>query len=111
MNHLFKLKKGEKTVGYLKIKGNTYYRQAKGRWSCWRLDFDTAHPFVCKDKNDKDVFMNSPITALCPDMSSERIKGCIVPNQNPLGCLMFKWSDGLYPAPDLKDIELLEEKE
>lgn len=57
--HLFKLKKDGKTVGYLKLaKGWTQF-QALGRED-WYYPCDfawhTAHLFVTKDKNGKDVF-------------------------------------------------------
>lgn len=72
MTHLFKLKKDGITVGYVKLWywGGLLYSED--------LRFDlmtnkpelpreiegeglTFHPFVCKDKNDKDVFDDDPI--------------------------------------------------
>ncbi len=48
IEHLFKLKKDGKTVGYLCIKD--------GCISTCSDPWDTAHPFVTKDKNGNDVF-------------------------------------------------------
>ena len=71
--------------------------------------------FVCKSKNGKDVFAGDKIRALIFDVSSKPLIGRIVPNKSPLSCWMFKYKfeskDYLAPAPDLKDIEIIEEKE
>lgn len=125
MEYLFKLKKDGKTVGYLKIISefgrvllNPISRP--GYWT--RYDgvlteklFNSVHPFVTEDKNGKDVFAGDLITGKILDVSSEKLIGIIVPNENSLSCCMFKWNykgkEYLAPAPDLQDIELIEEKE
>jgi len=57
--HLFKLKKDGKTVGYLKLANGWTQFQRIGRddWY-YPCDFkwNTAHPFVTKDKNGKDIY-------------------------------------------------------
>lgn len=69
---LFKLKKDGKTVGYLRIKeGKVWWQYTeydKLTNACWynvstgkAIDFDTAHPFVCKDKNGKNVFKDDSV--------------------------------------------------
>lgn len=68
--------------------------------------------FVTKDKNVDDVFAGDKIKAIISDISSKPLIGRIVPNVNPLACWMFKYKflekEHLAPAPDLKDIELIE---
>lgn len=70
--YLFKLKKDGETVGYLKIdRGLVCWRHTtlsaaiNKTWhtvhNSVRIDFDTAHPFVTKDKNGKDVFANDKV--------------------------------------------------
>ncbi|KKL61790.1 hypothetical protein LCGC14_2191730, partial [marine sediment metagenome] len=74
MKHLFKLKKDGKTVGYLNISkicmlmgsiDGLDWRYITNQNPAgdlqlsnnqWIHFFDTAHPFVTKDKNGKDVF-------------------------------------------------------
>jgi hypothetical protein len=65
MEHKFKLKKDGKTVGYLEIfaeDGEVVFRKDLiddmdcDIWEQGICDFDTAHPFVTKDKNGKDIF-------------------------------------------------------
>lgn len=80
MEHLFKLKEDGKTVGYLKIQGGILQGSIDGLdWHYitnqnpagdlmlsneqWVHFFDTAHPFVTKDKNGKDVFEGDKIKA------------------------------------------------
>ena len=62
--HLFKLKKDGKTVGYLKLaKGWTQFQHLDFDNWYYPCDFtwDTAYPFVTKDKNGKDVFARDRI--------------------------------------------------
>lgn len=80
MEHLFKLKKDGKTVGYLKIRGGnilgsvdgkrftfvTEQNQSRGIYLYQDIgrpfiDYDSAHPFVTKDKNGKDVFSGDKV--------------------------------------------------
>jgi len=70
MEHLFKLKKDGKTVGYLELQGFQYpypdhkpmfcgvrfQRVGEKNWGKTEMEWDSAHPFVTKDKNGKDVF-------------------------------------------------------
>lgn len=70
--HLFKLKKDGKTVGYLKISGKIWWKTNRS-WieidpqeGCSEFfeddnGWDTAHPFVTKDKNGKDVFADDEV--------------------------------------------------
>jgi hypothetical protein len=72
--HLFKLKKDGKTVGYLELLVRTPYgypvlwfrdlgRLDEGReWhSGNNVQADSIHPFVTKDKNGKDVFAGDEV--------------------------------------------------
>lgn len=68
MTHLFKLKKDGKTVGYCEWTedwGWKYYNDLnpESKFTHFMVAQTglTAHPFVCKDKNSKDVFANDPI--------------------------------------------------
>ncbi len=72
MEHLFKLKKDGKTVGYLKIdkdlvcwRHTTLSAALNKTWhtvhNSVRIDFDTAHCFVTKDKNGKDMFADDSV--------------------------------------------------
>ena len=69
MEHLFKLKKDGKTVGYLELRIRTshgypvlWFRnlshldEGKEWHSGNNIQADSIHPFVTKDKNSKDVF-------------------------------------------------------
>lgn len=72
--------------------------------------------FVTKSKNGKDVFAGDLIKGTISDVSSKPLIGRIIPNENPLSCWMFRYKlcenskECLAPAPDLQDIELMEEK-
>lgn len=126
MNNLFKLKKDGKTVGYLELLVRTPYgypvlwfrdlgRLDEGReWhSGNNVQADSIHPFVTKSKDGKDVFADDEIKAVILDVSSKPLIGRIIPNENSLSCWMFKYKfegkEYLAPAPDLKDIELIED--
>ena len=73
MEHLFKLKKDGKTVGYLKIANNgkksgLVFSLSGDIWSHVTQEgmlpqFDTAHPFVTKDKNGNDVFAGDEVVS------------------------------------------------
>ena len=70
--------------------------------------------FVTEDKDGKDVFAEDKIKATISDVSSEPLIGKIVPSKTLLSCWMFAYEfDGgkyLAPAPDLQNIELIEDK-
>lgn len=151
MEHLFKLKKDGKTVGYERhiqedlIKGkfiiiehrtphsdiwfdaleicrsDSQYEGSLGVLSNW-IDYDEKCPFVTKDKHGDNVFADDLIKGIICDVSSKQLIGRIVTNENPLSCWMFKYmfeewieeegeKEYLAPAPDLQDIELIEDKE
>jgi hypothetical protein len=67
MEHLFKLKKDGKTVGWLliakgKVWGKSRYECDEfSEWDNWGFMFDTAHPFVTKDKDGKEVFEDNEV--------------------------------------------------
>jgi len=74
-NHLFKLKKDGKTVGYARImpsiQGDFHlyvvksHRKTLQRWRASSrkcIEADSIHPFVTKDKHGKDVFAGDEIT-------------------------------------------------
>ena len=62
--HLFKLKKDSKMVGYLKLASGWTQFQSLGRIA-WYYPCDfkwtSAHQFVTKDKNGKDVFAGDEV--------------------------------------------------
>ena len=139
IDYLFKLKKDGKTVGYLMLMGaearygfdsdecvythNIFEMQLCKEYQDSYQSFLSvliAHPFVTKDKNGKDVFAGDKVKTVIPDVSSDSLVGTIVQNDNPLACWMFKYrfdeedfgeKEHLAPAPDLQNIELIEDKD
>jgi len=116
MSYLFKLTKDGKTVGYLRIKeGKVWWQYTeydKLVNACWYevrtgkpIDFDTAHPFVCKDKNDKDVFGGDKVES----MGGNR---CLVAwhEVHQQWCLWHIEGDYYFGAlTSNEDVELIEE--
>ncbi len=118
--HLFKLKKDGKTVGYLKLSGKIWWKinrswieidPQKGCSEFFEDDngWDTAHPFVTKDKHGKDVFEADKVyvfgKAPCKVIWSATHRGWAVQLvENPEGLPMSMSS--FYP----KDIEIIEDK-
>lgn len=125
--HLFKLKKDGKTVGYLLIEdgflmvsenGINYYSAyeqspAGGLKICQEgnifslIDFDTSHPFVCKDKNGKDVFVGDRVRRINGEPCfiewyAEECRYVLHNNQNYYDIDVLELEQG---------IELIEEKE
>ena len=121
MEHLFKLKKDGKTVGYSTL--IKYYDPLDNsrHWTMWgyskngkkwiqqRITFDTAHPFVTKDKNGKDVFAGDKAfgNVWMEDLPVHRVVGEII-YHNCGYCLQTPTT--YYHLNDLKDIELIEDK-
>lgn len=117
--HLFKLKKDGKTVGYLKIDKmhvllNPIHRP--GYWCTYDSNlcrglFDTALPFVTKDKNSKDVFEGDYVS----HDNSEFVHR-VTWNKNRLEYVLLHpssgptWSLGFGKDREQKDIELIEEE-
>ena len=110
MEHLFKLKKDGKTVGYLKLADGWTQFQRVGRddWY-YPCDFKwiSAHPFVTKDKNGKDVFAGDKL------QSKDGLRKYEVA-WNERQCNWFlrglnsAWA---VDSPTWKDYELIEDKE
>lgn len=124
--NLFKLKKDGKTVGYVQLwhwggllysKDTRFYPNTNKTRLPREIDGEglTFHSFVTKDKNGKDVFAGDLIKGIISDVSSKSLIGKIVAKESPLSCWMFKWKfegkEYLAPAPDLQDIELIEDKD
>ena len=142
--HLFKIKKDGKTVGYLELKGGipspetaaekpltaiaglVWYTAGKTLMALRdiELQWDTAHPFVTKDKNGKDVFAGDEIKALYYWPTPDRKPNVYARNPQPITGKVgwrdetFNWV--LYHTPNtpefaelwkLYDIELIEAKE
>jgi len=119
--HLFKLKKDGKTVGYYRF---VIYRddcdmelQYSKDGKLWNsgdmIDFNSIHPFVTKDKNGKNVFHADYILANYRGKKEEaRIYW-------DASAFRFFWVFGEKPEQNLKfpmsvdwkDIELIEDKE
>ncbi len=116
--HLFKLKKDGKTVGYLKIdRGLVCWRTTtlspalNKTWhmvhNSVRIDFDSAHPFVIKDKNGKDVFAGDRVKRISGEPCfvewyTEECRYVLHNNQNYYDIDVLELEQG---------IELIEEKE
>lgn len=115
MTHLFKLKKDGKTVGYLKIDPSSRFgvlwQKLDDVWieniHCPDLyfKFDTAHLFVCPDKNGKDVFAGDEVKWKNPAGDEAEIEAVAK------GGFLFWDVDGAVfcPADEVGDIELIEE--
>jgi len=67
MEHLFKLGKDGKTVGYLWIRDGyiTYHTHPDAQPEPSIPIWDAAHPFVCQDKNGKRVFEDDNVIYGC----------------------------------------------
>lgn len=112
--YLFKLKRnGKKTVGYLKLADGWTQFQVLGR-NDWYYPCDmkwtSAHPFVTKDKHGKDVFVGDKAFAKIwmEDLPIHRIVGEII-YYNCGYCIQTPTT--YYHLNDLKDIELIEDRE
>jgi len=132
--HLFKLKKDGKTVGYLEFKdGKFVYSNEDGSYvspyciSIWNgkvfsfqcpaygssyyehdeCEYDSLHPFVTKDKNGKDVF------------AGDKVKGHGVWGSTSESKVVFSYKSGAeveigdnwVNLSRFRDIELIEDKE
>jgi len=127
--HLFKLKNNGKTVGYLEIYQDGIVRLEYDRTSCpwvhtgWPYHLQgflkeqkvtSVHPFVTKDKNNKDVFAGDKIKFLTPTMMRST-KGIVTWYEKLMGWIVLesekdeKWS--LYSVHDIELIEDTTEKE
>lgn len=124
--YLFKLKKDGKTVGYLQISEEVdtlsttdpmavYIKKIGGEWRTYELDcgrpykviFDTAHPFVTKDKNGKDVFAGDKVR------SKDGLREYRV-TWDERRCRWWLWGiDKAWAVnePAWKDYELIEDKD
>ena len=127
MEHLFKLKKDGKTVGYCKLlkyrdpldsvrhwKGWGYSKNGKN-WGQRIITFDTAHLFVCKDKNGKDVFAGDKIKALYfwPDAKKpQTITGKVDWRDETLNWVLYHTPNTpeCVDLWQLFDIEIIEDK-
>lgn len=102
--HLFKLKKDGKTVGYMCIKD--------GCVSTCSDPWDIAHPFVTKDKHGKDVFAGDRVNwrpeeldELCGEESEELLEAKVAG-----GFLVYDVEGtDFVEASKFKDIELIKE--
>src|SRR5512146_1897947 len=129
---LFKLKKGGKCIGYMRTRAlgpakrlRVQYRNcpdlcmADDLWEeeC-RIDFDSIHPCVCRDRRGKDVFEGDTIRGLCTRQKHQkynRFTGIVKWSEQ------YHWfevagkdTDGDLICPNfgeivLADIELVEE--
>ena len=122
--HLFKLKKYGKTVGYLKIdrdlvcwRHTTLSTALNKTWhtvhNSARIDFDTAHPFVTKDKNGNDVFAGDRIKRVtaegCFDPSRKAGReGIVVWHHGFLQWSLKVGTENSYLMEDLADSEIFE---
>ena len=128
--HLFKLTKYGKTVGYMKIVGGAvlYKHPPAEKWANawleWKtaiICFDTAHPFVTKDKNGKDVFARDLLNYDCCGDFHEKGIGYFVWDDDVAGWRLQdaeKKKRNFYYGSDFngsdfrsEDIELIEDKD
>ena len=124
--HLFKLKKDGKTVGYLKIdrglvcwKHTTLSVTINETWytvhNSTRIDFNTTHPFVTKDKNGKDVFAGDRIRRINGEPCfikwyAEECRYVLHNNQNYYDIDVLELEQGIELIEDKAEAEdLLEE--
>lgn len=113
-NLLIKLKLKGKTVGYLKIRDGFVWYRTDGIWRRYtghEIEFDTAHLFVCKDKNKKDVFDGDKIKGTIRDCDSP-VQGTIFWNKDALcwGMMVeYKTMKTPYCLFSVTDIELIED--
>jgi len=123
--HLFKLKKDGKYKGLMKIQdGEVYVQRPKSKYwdfqyvSCRVspeaniiIKFDTAHPFVTKDKNGKDVFADDEITGEYPCLiETHKVSGIIYYDTEELMWFLETESESIVLSY-IEDIELIEEKD
>lgn len=122
--HLFQLRKDGKVVGYLQFRGTTPRATTSERppksieglvWYSADLqtmsfrdsdiEWDTAHPFICNDKNGKKVFGGNKV-----DSIGNR---CLVMWHKVFlqWCLWHIEGDYYFGAVSKQDIELIEEQE
>lgn len=121
--HLFKLKNDEKkTVGYLLLKCGAIFWKSRyecDEWTCnqeFAFEWATAHPFVTKDKNGKDVFADDKIKGLYfwPDAKKpQTITGKVGWRDETLNWVLYHTPNTPECADlwQLQNIELIEEKE
>lgn len=124
MEHLFKLKKDGKCVGYLRIKDGKvwwkYTEYEKAVALCWynvgvgkTIKFDTAHQFVTKGKNGKDVFIDDFVWF---HWMGKKSKAQLI-NDNWFNRLIFCEKKDIRGLPrtfcksDKRYIELIEDKD
>lgn len=120
MNHLFKLKKDGKTVGYLELYQDGNLRLEYNKASCpwvhtgWPSHLrkflneekvTSIHPFVCKDKNKKDVFADDKVDSIG--------NHCLVMWHKVLlrWCLWHIEGDYYFSAVSKREFELIEEQD
>ena len=137
MTHLFKLKKDGKTVGHLKFedrellysnndgtyispycisikKGMVFSFSPPGYGDYYEHDecvYDSIHPFVCKDRNGKDVFAEDPCLLHCFSPPKK-----VYPKWNQEYLRWELWENGTAVMSAIEDtykrlVELIEEKE
>ena len=132
MEHLFKLKKDGKTVGYLQLKsdvpspktaaenpltatqGLIWYNAEKTIMALKDIEiqWDTAHLFVTQDKHGKDVFAGDKVIYRPPDIDvlcedeEEELEASITG-----GFLIFDFEEtDFVETSKFGDIELIEDK-
>lgn len=119
MEHLFKLKRNDKTVGYCKWTvdwGWKYsliadFKDTFTHFAVAQHKGINAHPFVCKDKNGKDVFVDDKVSFWligCPDRATGIIKW---QQESHRFVFVEDSSKSEWGFTDKNDIELIEDKE
>jgi len=115
---LSKMKKGGKCTGYMNIHENTVeVRRAADAdeptsWhhfysydGCRKIDFDSIHPWICKDRNRKDVFEGDMVNMSILGEPQGRAEAQLLPR------IVQHLSDGPhYESPSVVDIELIEDQ-
>ena len=121
MEHLFKLKKDRKTVGYCKWTedwGFTYsltsdFDKPFHHFAVAQTKGITAHPFVAKDKNGKDVFAGDRIKYRSPDIDELCEDEKEILEASIAGGFYVYDVEGtdFVEASKFEDIELIEDKD
>lgn len=118
MTHLFKLKKDGKDVGRLRITCNAVMYKNKNTYGEWLFthsatnleepSFDTAHPFVCKDKNGKDMFVEDKIRWPSRSVSNHFCEDVVKANYMRGAWVTSPAGNDIALCHILADIELIE---
>jgi len=116
--HLFKIKKDGKTAGYCEWTEdwgwkyfNDFAPENKFTYFTVAQTGLTAHPFVTKDKNGKDVFEDDEIKGINPCLIKDHpVKGIVFYDKIEL-CWFIETESESITLSNIDDIELIKDEE